>query len=93
MGEDWKNANRVQRVGSWAYNGSNVRSAYRNHNSPHNRNDIGLRLALVQYRIGITVYDQIKPSLLRKQITRNCRVSEEVDASLNARRHSVSMVF
>ena len=86
MGVDQKNANRVQRGGSWANNGRNVRSAYRNHNSPDNRNNnIGLRLSLAQYRIGITVYDQIKPCLFLKQITRACRVSREVDACLKAR--------
>jgi formylglycine-generating enzyme required for sulfatase activity len=63
MGEDQKSANRVVRGGSWINNGRNVRSAYRNHNSPDNRNNIGLRLSLAQYRIGITVCDQIKPRL------------------------------
>ena len=57
-----KCSNRVMRGGSWNNNGRNVRSAYRNHNSPGNRNDnIGFRLALAHGRIGITVYDQIKP--------------------------------
>ena len=57
-----KCSNRVMRGGSWNNNGRNVRSAYRNHNSPDNRNDnIGFRLALAHSRIGITVYDQIKP--------------------------------
>ena len=38
--------NRVLRGGSWANNGRNVRSAYRNVNEPSNRNDnIGFRLA------------------------------------------------
>ena len=37
---------RVLRGGSWINNGRNLRSAYRNHNAPDNRNDnIGLRLA------------------------------------------------
>lgn len=37
---------RVLRGGSWNNNGRNLRSAYRNHNSPDNRNhNIGLRLA------------------------------------------------
>ncbi|EGV30882.1 Sulphatase-modifying factor protein [Thiorhodococcus drewsii AZ1] len=37
---------RVLRGGSWNNNGRNLRSAYRNHNAPDNRNDnIGLRLA------------------------------------------------
>ena len=38
--------NRVLRGGSWNTNGRNLRSAYRNHNQPGNRNDnIGFRLA------------------------------------------------
>ena len=86
MGEDQKNANRVNRGGSWANNGRNVRSAYRNNNLPDNRNNnIGFRLSLAQYRIGITVNDQIKSSLLLKQIKRVCRVSREVDTCPKAR--------
>ena len=37
---------RVLRGGSWINNGRNLRSAYRNHDTPDNRNhNIGLRLA------------------------------------------------
>lgn len=41
-----KSHKRVLRGGSWINNGRNLRSAYRNANTPDNRNDnIGLRLA------------------------------------------------
>jgi len=44
-----KGEDRVLRGGSWINNGRNVRSAYRNRNTPDNRNDnIGLRLAQAQ---------------------------------------------
>ena len=41
-----KASNRVLRGGSWNNNGRNVRSAYRNHNEPDNRNNnTGFRLS------------------------------------------------
>lgn len=44
-----KGEGRVCRGGSWINNGRNLRSAYRNHNDPDNRNNnIGFRLAAAQ---------------------------------------------
>ena len=54
LGNRSKSAKRVIRGGSWNNNGRNVRSAYRNHNSPDNRNNnLGLRLSLARQVIGI----------------------------------------
>ncbi len=62
-----KGSKRVMRGGSWINNGRNVRSAYRNHNSPGNRNDnFGFRLSLAHNRIGITVIDQTRPRFFRR---------------------------
>ncbi|CAK8712671.1 hypothetical protein KKHLCK_01690 [Candidatus Electrothrix laxa] len=59
-----KGSDRVMRGGSWNNNGRNVRSAYRNHNSPDNRNQRnGFRLVLAHSCTGRTAHDQIKPCL------------------------------
>jgi hypothetical protein len=51
---------RVLRGGSWINNARNVRSAYRNHNEPGNRNDNnGFRLALARRGGGYRPLDQI----------------------------------
>ncbi len=45
-GEPRKGQNRVLRGGSWNNDGRNLRSAYRNNNTPDKRNhNVGLRLA------------------------------------------------
>lgn len=55
-----RGANRVVRGGSWINNGRNVRSAYRNHNTPDNRNNnLGFRLARAQRTVGMGANDQI----------------------------------
>jgi hypothetical protein len=51
---------RVVRGGSWNNNGRNCRSAYRNRNEPDDRNNnLGFRLSLAQYTVGMGVNDQI----------------------------------
>ena len=50
---------RVLRGGSWINEAQNLRSAYRNHNDPGNRNqNIGFRLALARRGGGIHPMDQ-----------------------------------
>lgn len=52
--------NRVLRGGSWINDAHNLRSAYRNHNDPGNRNhNNGFRLALARRGGGFRPMDQI----------------------------------
>ncbi len=52
-------ANRVLRGGSWNNEARNVRSAYRNHDDPANRNDnIGFRCARAHERVGASAPEQ-----------------------------------
>ncbi len=55
-----QNQQRVLRGGSWINNGRNLRSAYRNANTPDNRNNnIGFRLAGAYGQISGTIKGQI----------------------------------
>jgi hypothetical protein len=57
-GEGRTGSNRVNRGGSWNNHARNVRAAYRNANTPDNRNDdLGFRLARAQRRAGWPVAD------------------------------------
>lgn len=57
----WRNF-RVLRGGSWLNNPSNLRSAYRNNNTPDNRNNnIGFRCVWVEDSSPKTEQDGVKP--------------------------------
>ncbi|MCH9688420.1 MAG: hypothetical protein K0V04_43720 [Deltaproteobacteria bacterium] len=86
--------NRVNRGGSWNDNARNVRAAYRNANSPDNRNnDQGLRLARAQVRAGWRVPDPPQhqtagPRPRGEQPTDAVVLVAGVDAQASARRRS-----
>ena len=73
-----RDVQRVLRGGSWNNNGRNVRSAYRNHNLPDNRNNnLGLRLSLARQLIGIHLSTRSLSCFVLAQISTNKKQGEQ----------------